>query len=670
MSVSIRSLVSAFLVFFLMVCVQHARAEDRVLWVSIGDSPQSQTNMQAAIDFAVAQKFNAICILARYRADALYQPNRDFSTYANPEPRRYSSFDTVQYIIDHGHEAGLRIYASFGCFMVSDGSPTYPSWLPAGSQMYVYVSSGSSDTTYAPDAGYPRAMTTTDDSSGLWCDPGRNDIQVYTRNVLKDFVQNYDVDGIILDRIRYRGDASPHRNAAYGYNPQALTDLVGKGYIPNTSPGPGSTQFIDARRYAIRDFIRDARADVHSIKPWIIFGATPVVYSTTLTSTYYFVFQYFPYWNSGANPNHTNGLGLLDLITPQYYRTTADVNTSLIDLARPDVSNMFHEASYDTSLEGADEMAQSICDTRSAAHGTKGWQMFSFLHANDPGYMDTLNATATTCGTNVLGATSPKTEFTLKVGWDSTPPNNITNLSASTAQAGKTVLSWTIPAAASDGDSPSRYLVYRSTSNPCKPYYANLINKNSTVTGNTFTDTPATGLGNGTWYYLVVPVDDYNNKSTSNQATAVVSLPEVIVDDAAATLGGSWTNGTSAADKYLTSYKYVSSGTGARTATFTANIPVAGQYKVYEWHPAGSNRTSAAPIKINYSGGQQSLTVNQQVSGGQWNLMGTFPMQTGNNSVVVSDNFSSSTGTNVMADAFRWEFVEPLASSVSHWEMY
>ena len=127
-----------------MVGVPAARAEDRVLWYSIGDGLTNTTNLQAAIDFAVANRFNGICVLARYRANAYYIPNRNFATYPNPEPAvSGAAGDTLQYVIDHGREAGLKVYASFGCFAVTDGSNTYPPFLPASALQWRYRGSRS-----------------------------------------------------------------------------------------------------------------------------------------------------------------------------------------------------------------------------------------------------------------------------------------------------------------------------------------------------------------------------------------------------------------------------------------------------------------------------------------------------------------------------------------------
>lgn len=497
-------------------------AEDRILWCSIGDGLTNTTNLQSQIDFAVANNYNAICILARYRADCFYIPNRDYKIYSNPEPRRSSTVDSIQYILDHGHEVGLKIYAAISCFLVTDGSGTYPSYLPADSVMWIYKGD-TSDLVYSPLSGYPRAMTACssgcDTDEGLWCDPGRNDIQIYTRNVVKDFVQNYDIDGIILDRIRYRGDGSPYRDASFGYNPQALIDMG------LTNPAPGSTAFIQARRNAITKFISDLRADIHMMKPWIIYGAAPIVYGTSLSSTYNYVFQYFPDWNNGNNPDHISGKGILDMVCPQYYRTTAAANATVMTLVNNDIdetNNMYHEATLDAALEPAAEAAQSICDTRSK--NMKGFGFFSYGYVNANSYMTTLNAATTSpCGTNVMGDKSTNVEYQLKKNWDSVAPNNITNLAGDNSVATKIKLTWTIPPAASDGDIPVRYLVYRSATTPVKLYYSNLVNRNYTVTGNTFTDDPSTGLSGGSFYYKVIPVDDYNNKGNSNQIGPISS---------------------------------------------------------------------------------------------------------------------------------------------------
>lgn len=133
------------------------------------------------------------------------------------------------------------------------------------------------------------------------------------------------------------------------------------------------------------------------------------------------------------------------------------------------------------------------------------------------------------------------------------------------------------------------------------------------------------------------------------------SFLDVIVDNANAgfTATGEWATGTSAVDKYGADYRYSSTGNsaGADQASWALNLPQAGTWEVDVWYCQGTNRTTAAPFTVNYSGGSQSFVVNQQNGGGQWRMLGNFAFNAGEGSVSVSDNAAS--GYVVIADAVR-----------------
>ncbi|MDB6024957.1 MAG: hypothetical protein JWM68_1180 [Verrucomicrobiales bacterium] len=136
-----------------------------------------------------------------------------------------------------------------------------------------------------------------------------------------------------------------------------------------------------------------------------------------------------------------------------------------------------------------------------------------------------------------------------------------------------------------------------------------------------------------------------------------VAVADTIIDNTGATVTGTWASGTSSTDKYGADYRYHSKGSGANYLTYTPNIATAGNYKVYEWHPQGSNRSSAAPHVIAYNGGTVTVNVNQQVGGGTWNLLGTFNFATGTaGNVKITDGFTDA-GINVMADAVKFVYV-------------
>jgi hypothetical protein len=157
------------------------------------------------------------------------------------------------------------------------------------------------------------------------------------------------------------------------------------------------------------------------------------------------------------------------------------------------------------------------------------------------------------------------------------------------------------------------------------------------------------------------------HEHSSNQWPAIAAanigdpwgVPDVIVDNQAATMVGTWTLGTSSADKYATDYRSKGQGTGAAYLQFTPNITVSGDYKVYEWHPKGSNRTTNAPCIITYDGGSTTVKVNQTLTGGSWVLLGTFPFVAGNSGSVKITDATPDAGQLIMADAVRFAYVIP-----------
>ena len=81
---------------------------------------------------------------------------------------------------------------------------------------------------------------------------------------------------------------------------------------------------------------------------------------------------------------------------------------------------------------------------------------------------------------------------------------------------------------------------------------------------------------------------------------------DIIIDNPSATVVGSWTTATSATDKFGLDYRYTSSGTGSAYLQYAPNLTTAGNYRVYEWHSAGANRTTDAPYVVTYNGGSQT----------------------------------------------------------------
>lgn len=102
-------------------------------------------------------------------------------------------------------------------------------------------------------------------------------------------------------------------------------------------------------------------------------------------------------------------------------------------------------------------------------------------------------------------------------------------------------------------------------------------------------------------------------------------------------------------DNYIHNGK---TGLGDKSVRFTPDIPEAGTYHVYLYWSSNSSRASNVPVDVTHAGGTSTVTVNQRVGHGEYNLVGTFDFDAGktNNVLIRTD------GTNgyVAVDAIRF----------------
>ncbi len=100
------------------------------------------------------------------------------------------------------------------------------------------------------------------------------------------------------------------------------------------------------------------------------------------------------------------------------------------------------------------------------------------------------------------------------------------------------------------------------------------------------------------------------------------------------------------------------SGTPTATATWTATIPEDGYYNVYASWTAFSGRANDAEYLVHHSGGVSEVRMNQKIDGYTWNLLGNWYFEAGapadERKVVLTNNSSDGSASNVSADAIRW----------------
>ena len=164
-----------------------------ITWEYIGPS-QSTTEIMTRIDEIMdnhaAANMTAVLFQVRQSGTAYYESSYEpwgyYAGYENP------GIDPLEYAINAAHERGLELHAWFNVFQTSsmhEGAPAevYPEWICRDQD------------------GDP--MT-----SHRSVSPGLEDVRQYTVNVAMEIVNNYDIDGLHLDYVRWNEYSSSSQN--------------------------------------------------------------------------------------------------------------------------------------------------------------------------------------------------------------------------------------------------------------------------------------------------------------------------------------------------------------------------------------------------------------------------------------------------------------------------
>ena len=215
----------------------------QAMWIyswGAGFLSESQTNDM--IDVARANNLNAIFPEVRKVGDAYYISSTE--PFASNIASGYS--DPLADIIAKAHDtSGGKQYIEVHAWIVP-----YRVW---SSNM---VGSPPADHVISEHPEW-RGQTNDGSISDYYLDPGHPGVEDYLVDVVKEIVENYDIDGIHWDYFRYMG-------TEWGYNPVAIARfnaLYGKTGEPSTS----DPDFNDFRRDQIRQLGRKAYSAIKSI---------------------------------------------------------------------------------------------------------------------------------------------------------------------------------------------------------------------------------------------------------------------------------------------------------------------------------------------------------------------------------------------------------------------
>jgi uncharacterized lipoprotein YddW (UPF0748 family) len=614
------------------------------------------TGTQETVDRIKSWNCNVILMEARKRCDAYYFSTLEpQGTDPSPEP----GYDCLADLVTKAHAQGMEVHTWIVPYRV---------W-----------------TTVAPPAHstpehiyylHPEWFSQYANGSTLWdgrwtgLDPGIPAVEDYLINVFMDIVQRYEIDGFMFDYIRYF-------SADWGYNPIAVArfnDEYGLAGIPSST----DPLWCQWRRDQVSNLVKRLYLEVKAAKPQLKVGA--LVWRTAASGRSD-VLQDWDTWMAGhymdyASPmNYTTDNGTfhanaLDSLNRGYghhiYMGMSGgdnpISTTISQIedeqsigfpgmhfynyADPDAGQPNQDAFRDALLAGPFPTPTVVPGMPWLTAPTKGY-LKGFIR--DAGGTAAYPATATILGpgtsaknsgtgfygfsevqpgTYTVRVTSPAflpseqqvtitagqvstLDFTLQL--ESVAPN-ISNVRAENVQGTHAQIKW-------DTDEESTSQVDHGMT---IGYGTTTTEDMARVTSHTV---QLTGLRPFTTYhYRVRSFDAARNVAESSDFTFTTAIddvvPDIVIDnlDSGCSTYGTWWTGA-IAGRYGTNYFYTTTADPDRYATFTPNILTAGPYDVYIWYTQGSNRSTQAKWRVYYDGGVQEFAVNEQVNGGQWNLL-------------------------------------------------
>ena len=179
--------------------------QNRCLWV-VRYTLASKTSIDEMLQFAVQHNFNHIFIQVRGRGYSLYR------SYWIPQSEvlKGDEFDPLEYVIKEGHKLQLNIHAWVNVYMLWSAEQLplseqhlfnrHPDWLDAvkeESNKYLYTDK--------------RLTTDASGKEGFYLAPHHPSVNPYLLAVFKELLNNYNLDGLHLDYVRYK-------NEFHGYN--------------------------------------------------------------------------------------------------------------------------------------------------------------------------------------------------------------------------------------------------------------------------------------------------------------------------------------------------------------------------------------------------------------------------------------------------------------------
>ena len=302
------------------VWAQADNEEFRSTWVitwehiSAGSSvEQNQARIRTIMNNHVAANMSSVLFQARQSGTAYY--NSSFEPWGSYAGGSNPGYDPLEYAIEQAHERGLELHAWFNTFQAAStvpGAPAaeHPEWV------------------CRDESGIPMP-------SSRALSPGMPEVREYLIDVAMEIVNNYDIDGLHLDYVRWNeynnltlsmADPDPIEEVSAldqltNYDSfENLRDIQTGRYLydvdhPFSGGVPdGFSTWPEFWRSSVTTFVHSLHDSIQTQKPWVRLSVAALgKYNWSGWNGYDVVFQDAALWFNQ---------GYIDQLTPMHYHWT------------------------------------------------------------------------------------------------------------------------------------------------------------------------------------------------------------------------------------------------------------------------------------------------------------------------------------------------------------
>lgn len=300
-------------------CFLHTVQEGRGIWV-VRYQLSSPKALDQIVEDAHKGKFNLLFVQVHGRGDAYYHsqivPRSENLAETPPD------YDPLDYVLQHGRAAGVQIHAWLNVLYVWPYPPPYP-LAPE------HVVNSHPEWLVVDEVGrsliqYNENERARESSEGLYLDPANPLVRDHFLQVCREVVEQYDVDGIHLDFIRYPGSrwgfnrgpleafikrrgVDPRLLSVWVENPMPERLIAGELPLHLLWQYYYYSLWTEQKSRYVTELVRDVHEAVKSVRPEVTLSAA--VFPDP-HGAYYFKGQDWPTWLER---------GYLDLIVPMAY---------------------------------------------------------------------------------------------------------------------------------------------------------------------------------------------------------------------------------------------------------------------------------------------------------------------------------------------------------------